>query len=600
MREKIKNYLKERYSDIGIKKEIIMINSAIVSAAVLLTFLFCFFLNLEKSTQNIEKIARQLTEEQYHTVNSNIPHLEGQIFALMQNKRLQQLLAEAGTEPLDVFSRDGIRTELEQMCHFYHFIDFVVVKDLQGIWYGSGGSSGLDFIRQWDSENGERLKAQTEKCIWEIEDGEIYVEREIFNVTTMERLGTIVLNINQNYFNELIGLPRNSMNYCYLLSDTGKCYTYTESEGVPRWSDISPKILYEEGYQEKYLFHDGTVYLMQALMGGTGSWQIVNLIPGNVFTDGWKTSIMISILIGGCAVAVAILLISKFSRNLSARIEGVIGQMDRIADGEFHTEYQSERRDEIDKIRCRLNILGKQIEQLLENTVAEEKQKKEMEVQMLQLRYYAVQSQMNPHFIYNALETISSMALLYGAAEVSNAVCECAALFRANVRRIHQFVTLEDELEYVKLCMRFYELAYPNRIDTEYRISPELQECMVPSFLLHPLIENIIVHGVSKSVKRVKILVSCKQRGDMIKIAVCDNSIGISREKQQQLLDAMKETDIWLNEDSKAPHTEIGLPNIYYILKRSFGERADLKLYSREERGTCIFLSFPRERQIQN
>ena len=76
MREKIKNYLKERYSDIGIKKEIIMINSAIVSAAVLLTFLFCFFLNLEKSTQNIEKIARQLTEEQYHTVNSNIPHLE--------------------------------------------------------------------------------------------------------------------------------------------------------------------------------------------------------------------------------------------------------------------------------------------------------------------------------------------------------------------------------------------------------------------------------------------------------------------------------------------------------------------------------------------
>ena len=173
MREKIKNYLKERYSDIGIKKEIIMINSAIVSAAVLLTFLFCFFLNLEKSTQNIEKIARQLTEEQYHTVNSNIPHLEGQIFALMQNKRLQQLLAEAGTEPLDVFSRDGIRTELEQMCHFYHFIDFVVVKDLQGIWYGSGGSSGLDFIRQWDSENGERLKAQTGKCIWEIEDGEI-------------------------------------------------------------------------------------------------------------------------------------------------------------------------------------------------------------------------------------------------------------------------------------------------------------------------------------------------------------------------------------------------------------------------------------------
>ena len=61
-----------------------------------------------------------------------------------------------------MFSRDGIRTELEQMCHFYHFIDFVVVKDLQGIWYGSGGSSGLDFIRQWDSENGgERLKAQT-------------------------------------------------------------------------------------------------------------------------------------------------------------------------------------------------------------------------------------------------------------------------------------------------------------------------------------------------------------------------------------------------------------------------------------------------------
>ena len=81
-------------------------------------------------------------------------------------------------------------------------------------------------------------------------------------------------------------------------------------------------------------------------MGGTGSWQIVNLIPGNVFIDGWKTSIMISILIGGCAVAVAILLISKFSRNLSARIEGVIGQMDRIAHGEFHTEYQSERRDD--------------------------------------------------------------------------------------------------------------------------------------------------------------------------------------------------------------------------------------------------------------
>lgn len=592
----MKFYLKDLYNRLNIKNKILAFNAIIICLVLALTLFFCFWFSIRKSSADIINISKALTGQQFKNSNYSISQLENLFLALSNGNILQDSLYESNQKRLDTAGYIKFTKELEHIRNINPYMTFVMVYNKLGVSYMTGDSGFADIkgVKSWAELNFKSIHSKIGKCSWKIIDGNIVIAREIFRNSTLESLGYIIIGIEKNYMEELCFFKSNGISSSYLLSKDGVCYVSPEENKVLSWEDFKDKIYpFKKGYIQKKFTLNGQAYLAQVSYHKDYNWAVVNLIPMKSLTSGWINSIAFSLIIVVIALVIAILFILYFSEDIAGRVTSLVRKMGDIAEGKFHTTVSFNRQDELGLLMTHLDELGFKIEELIQKAQTEEKIKKEMEIQVIQMRNYSIQSQMNPHFMYNAMETISSMAILEKAPEVSQAICSCANLFRLNTKRVNQFVTLQDEIDYIKCCMGFYELAYPYRIETEYHIDPSLTGYQIPCFLLHPLIENVIVHGVSKSNQAVKIIITARTRKDRLVIAVSDNSIGIEPEIVKCIKLSLKTGEESLSADNGNLHAKIGFKNINNIIRMNFGEKYGLKIKSQVGTGTLVVLTLP-------
>lgn len=592
----MKFYLKDLYNRLNIKNKIFAFNAIIICLVLALTLFFCFWFSIRKSTDDIINISKALTGQQFKNSNYSISQLENLFLSLSNGNVLQESLYESNQRRLDTPGYIKFTKELEHIRNINPYMTFVMVYNKEEISYvtSDNGSVNVNGVKTWAVQNFKSIHSKIGKCSWRIIDGNIVIAREIFRSSTLESLGYIIIGIEKKYMEELCFFKGNGISSSYLLSKDGVCYIAPEGEKDYPWEQFKAMIYpFKKGYTQKKISIAGQDYLAQISYHKDYNWAVVNIIPMKTLTSGWINSIAFSLIIVVFALIIAILFILYFSEDIANRVTNLIRKMSDIAEGKFHTTVSFNRQDELGLLMTHLDGLGFKIEELIQKAQMEEKIKKEMEIQVIHMRHYSIQSQMNPHFMYNALETISSMAILEKAPEVSRAICSCANLFRLNTKRVNQFVRLQDEIEYIKCCMAFYELAYPYRMETEYHIDPALSDYQVPCFLLHPLIENIIVHGVSKSNLAVRINIKARRKKDRLMIAVSDNSIGIEPEIIKNIKASLSTGDENLTADNSNLHAKIGLKNINNIIRMNFGEKYGLKIKSRTGTGTLVLLILP-------
>ena len=211
---------------------------------------------------------------------------------------------------------------------------------------------------------------------------------------------------------------------------------------------------------------------------------------------------------------------------------------------------------------------------------------------MLETRVNALNSQFNPHFIYNAMESISSMAMLDDNPRVSIAICSFSELLRQNIRRDRYNCRLYDEIEYIKRYLSVIDIVYPRRVKTNYIFDETIKDFIVPSFILHPILENCIVHGVEKSSHEMEISIECYRLDEMINIIVRDTGEGIDK----NILDEIN-TDLCNaneNDDESSNNgMHIGLRNTNQLIKIQYGEHARIKLYPNKPKGLIVDIMIP-------
>lgn len=158
----------------------------------------------------------------------------------------------------------------------------------------------------------------------------------------------------------------------------------------------------------------------------------------------------------------------------------------------------------------------------------------------------ALQSQINPHFLYNTLDTIQWKALDYKAYDIADMIQKLSRIFRISLSNGREFIPLENEIEHVKNYLDIQKIRYNEKIDYEIDISNDVVNVVVPKLIIQPLVENSIYHGIKPSDKNGTIKIDVKSEGTMIKITVSDNGVGMNDGDLENLkhdLDAHKESD---------------------------------------------------------
>ncbi|MFV0413031.1 MAG: histidine kinase [Oscillospiraceae bacterium] len=214
---------------------------------------------------------------------------------------------------------------------------------------------------------------------------------------------------------------------------------------------------------------------------------------------------------------------------------------------------------------------------------------KEIEKVELEKRYSAAQlqlikSQLQPHFLFNTLSTIARMAQIEGAPTSKNITVAVSNLLRYNLRTTDHMVPLSQELKVVHDYMYIQQMRYGERVQYSIANGVDPLETSVPVFLLQPLVENAIIHGISKKEEGGKIFVSIRQRGKVLRIAVTDTGAGMPPERLEQVRAAMQREEAGVG-------VGIGLGNLCRRIQ-AFYESGSVNIYSKPGHGTAVLIDF--------
>lgn len=270
----------------------------------------------------------------------------------------------------------------------------------------------------------------------------------------------------------------------------------------------------------------------------------------------------------------------------------------KIAKNDFTGEDPSvENRDEMGELVRAFNKMKRStkgyIDTLKENhrmselLHREEIERVEMEKQLSGARLELLKSQINPHFLFNTLNMIACMAKLEEAVTTERMISNMSSLFRYNLKTSEQIVTLARELKVVQDYMYIQQMRFGSRILYSCDLKVDAEQAMIPAFTLQPVVENAMVHGLSKKEQGGRVHVRIWEQGKRLVISVADTGLGMSEERLAEVTEAMKER--------RTSRIGIGLGNIYKRIHMMY-KQGEFRIASIEGRGTVIQMFIPQEK----
>ncbi len=283
-----------------------------------------------------------------------------------------------------------------------------------------------------------------------------------------------------------------------------------------------------------------------------------------------------------CSYLIMMLLLSSLTRKLKE----LKTSMAYVSEGRF--DYQIEVRDDDDiaQISKAFNSMTRQIACLLEEVVEKERLKNDAEMQILEYKYRALQTQIRPHFIYNAFETVSAMAKIKGEQEIVDIIRRISKYFRTiTVNTTQQFLTIQQEFDALESYTEVYRIIHGQALQVTFSAKPAARNALIPTMLVQPLVENAMEHGLRTPDEISEIVVHAYILDDMLNISVKDNGLGLTDEQEAIL-----------NSNDPIPgaeHEGIGLENVRKRLALIYGDRAVLSVHKRQEGGTVSKIVMP-------
>lgn len=592
MLENLRKKMFRLFSWISLKYRLFITYLLLSSLILLLTSVFFY----SASKKVLIKCATLSSQQQLSLITNNlgdkINHISDYAITLSINSNIANVLKENPTVPKNELEHFLVNSELtnqtQRIIGLHKNIYAWDILDTENHWFHSSTTETDQLDSLLDSEILDNLRTNLAFQFlgpFQISGEPTFVVlKSITNIDNTKYLGALVLLIKEaNISSVFRNLPDSSSRYFYITNEKRQILSSSSSKGIyedfSSYAGIDPtkyKTLAETGSQIFSI--NNTDFLFICKSSPALNWKVINPIPlENLTLDHvviLHNILIISIVVFILSVVFSILCTS----TVTAPIQRLVDKMKSASAGKLDISVSYSSNDELAVLYNQFNLMMQKIQTLLNDIYEEQNAKQKMEVQLLQ-------SQINPHFLYNTLNTIKSLIELDMKETAVKAVSAMSTFYRNSLSKGQFIIPLRQELILTEQYLYIQNLRYMDFVDYEitYESSWEDHGAEIPKLTIQPVVENIFVHGLTNQMCHIHLNVSIKN--NTIYISISDNGSGIPREKLTELNRSIR--------DFKTARYSFGLPSINHRISLLYGENYGLTIKSSPENGTTVTIAIP-------
>lgn len=422
--------------------------------------------------------------------------------------------------------------------------------------------------------------------IWMNPDGEnltILMARELrqYNDLSFRPLGTLIININMDRLVGSLLQGSSKLDGDFLIADKkGIFYPKKVNNYLKK---LETTLDQNSGYQIKQL--DGKNYFIVHIKSHYMDWNYINLIPfDQIFRNIEILKSLLIIIFISMYIIVAIIGF-RFARKITSPLENLVDGMHYVEHGDFKEaqkgflEPSFLHDDEVGRLHKNFQKMIQQIDELVNENLSKQITIKETE-------FKALQAQINPHFLYNTLESINWIAKVNDQEQISRMVEALGFLLRNSISLKKRLIPIETELDIVKNYIVIQKYRFEERLDFSMHVDLDVLDCYIPKLTLQPLVENAIHYALETMIDPCKIRIYSILNKENFQLVVEDNGPGM----EPGILEKVKRGEI------RTRGQGIGLSNIDERIKISFGQHYGVSIESQPDNGTKIIILLPYNR----
>ncbi len=371
----------------------------------------------------------------------------------------------------------------------------------------------------------------------------------------------------------------------FIMDGSGTVVSHSDKSKIKTDAGLHGIINKEDGSAEL----DGKLVVYKYF--GNWDWYVIGTLPVSYLLRDNNLLLMVILLIVLITVLTATFISFSFSRHLLRPFDELIYRMSRVSVGDLTTRINLTTYDhDFRQVSEGFNLMVGQIHTLMNRIYEEQRQLKEIE-------FKALQAQIDPHFLYNTLESVHWQALLAGHHDISTMVKALAGFYRISLSRGEDVIPLKSEIEHVENYMIIQELRYADKIECYIDIPEEFREVRIPKMTLQPLVENTIFHGLKDMHSKGFVKITAVREGEELVAKVIDNCAGMNPEQIQNLNRTLAENDNNVGYGVRNVHRRIellfGTPyGLFYEINEFGGVTVNIRLPMHTAAGS------PQERQV--
>ncbi|MFD0693746.1 sensor histidine kinase [Paenibacillus sp. GCM10027628] len=406
----------------------------------------------------------------------------------------------------------------------------------------------------------------------------VSISKQMPKTSPWSASGVLLVDLNYNVINDLCNqIQLGQRGYIFILDPTGDLiyhpqqqliYTGLKSEDIPTLLKVSDSTFQaKEAEQSK-------IYTVRTTNFG---WKIVGVTDSEDLSGNKREMQLTSAMWGGISLIIALAISILLSVTLTKPIKQLEVHMKQVEKGNFDIRVDVEGTNEISKLSRTFNLMIGKIKELMNQTVQDQEVKRISELK-------ALQAQIQPHFLYNTLDSIIWMAEMDKVKEVVTMTSALSKLLRSSISKGEELIPISVELEHIQNYLTIQNIRYRNKFTYAIEVEPAILTCSILKIILQPLVENAIYHGMKHLPERGHIRITGRKTEGLIELKVMDNGVGMSEEQLKHLMHKAGQAD-----SGKG----FGLHNVNHRIQLYFGEGYGLQFESELEEGTTVTVRIP-------
>lgn len=579
------------------------LDSRIYAIFTVMIFLTIFIMQLVSFRFTINRIQNSFVDSNYAMLEQLVDQIDTYILGMeslskiiASDPEIQAYLADERGEKQDLFQR--VQLKLQNYSQARDDISDILILGLDGSFVAGEPEARLNPHTQpeqkiwyWEAKQAYNRAVVSTSYVQNLMAGRyswvVSLSRGIQTADSGQTRGVLLIDLKFNRIKELCqSLVIGGKGYNFIIDQDGN-YIYHPTQQLI-YSELKREplesILPLIGQNGESSYTNRDRYYMTATSALTG-WHVVSVLhESDIITD-WRYVRVSYSLIGLVLFIVVGLATNRISSGITKPVRMLQEIMQSVDTGEFRLVGRLDATDEIRELAREYDIMVGRIRELMAANMREQELKRKSDLK-------ALQAQINPHFLYNTLDSIIWMGEMGQNREVVQMTSALSKLFRISISKGRELIPIADEIAHVQSYLTIQEMRYREKFEYLIDISPAIYQETILKITLQPLVENAIYHGIKEVDYKGQIEIIGRLEGDEILLEVRDNGRGMTPEELASLRQSIdSSSDTWPG----AGRHGMGVKNVHERIKIYFGRDYGLRIESAPGEGTSLLVRIPTE-----